>query len=219
VFVYWFAHASVDWFWAFFGLTAPALAALAMAASTSEAARRRSGRRAAKRGPVLKPALVAVGCVAGALLAGSLAAPWLSARQVEHATEIWREDPSGAEAALDRAAALNPLSTVPAVTAGAIALRQQRTEAAADRFREALERDPENSYSAFELGLIAAARGRMQNAVELLRQSLAQNPRDELVRDVLRDVRKGRKVSPSEVNDTLAQEARDVIRRSANTGP
>jgi O-antigen ligase len=211
LFVYWFAHASVDWFWAFFGLTGPALAGLALAASARPAAEpsaaqatARTARRPRMAGPV------AAGLVAF-LLALSVTGPWLSAREVEGAAQSWREDPDAAFSALDRAGALNPLSTVPAATAGTIALRLGREDAAATEFRDVLRRDPEDAYAALELGLIAASRGREREAVRLLSRSLEQNPRDELVRGVLEDVRAGQRVDPARVNDEIARDALEVI--------
>ena len=160
VFAYWLLHASVDWFWAFFALTGSALAALALAASLSAppppaAAARRSGGRTV--------ALVG-GCVAAALLAVSIAAPWISAREVDHASDVWREDPEAAFSSLDRAETLNPLSTLPAATAGTIALRLRREADAERHFRDVLEDDPENAYAALELGLIASAKGKKREA-------------------------------------------------------
>ena len=217
IFAYWFLHASVDWFWAFFALTGSALAALAMAASLGsapapagqEAAERRSGGRTV--------ALVAGG-LAVALLALSIAAPWLSAREVNHAGDVWRQDPDAAFDALDRAETLNPLSTVPGATAGTIALRLDRTREAEEHFRQVLEDDPENAYAALELGLIASAEGRRREATRMLELALEQNPRDPLVMEVLDRVAAGKRVSPSAVNARIARSALSVAERAAGSG-
>lgn len=213
IFVYWFLHASVDWFWAFFALTGSALAALAMAASLSSPAapaepRRRPGTRTA--------ALVAGG-VAAALLAVSIAGPWLSAREVDHAGDIWRQDADAAFDALDRAEAFNPLSTVPGATAGTIALRLDRTRDAERHFREVLADDPENAYAALELGLIASAEGRRREATRMLELALEQSPRDPLVTRVLEAVSAGKRVSPSAVNDRIARGALSVLETDADS--
>ena len=119
--------------------------------------------------------------VAAALLALAIAAPWLSAREVDHAGDIWRQDPDAAFDALDRAETFNPLSTLPGATAGTIALRLDRTDEAERHFREVLDDDPENAYAALELGLIASAEGDNREARRMLELALAQNPRDPLV--------------------------------------
>jgi tetratricopeptide (TPR) repeat protein len=214
IFAYWLLHASVDWFWAFFALTGSALAALALAASLSP-------------GPASAPAeqpgrgrtvALAAGSVAAALLALAIAAPWLSAREVDHAGDIWRQDPDAAFSALDRAETFNPLSTLPDATAGTIALRLDRNDDAERHFRELLEDDPENAYAALELGLIASARGNRREATRMLELALAQNPRDPLVLGVLEDVSAGKRVSPSAVNARIARSALSVANRAAGSG-
>ena len=158
VFAYWFLHASVDWFWAFFALTGSALAALAMAASLGaapaptgeegvEAAIRRAHGRLRRR----RPGHGAPGPVdRGPLALGARGEP--RRRRLAPGSDA-------AFDALDRAETLNPLSTVPGATAGTIALRLDRTGEAEGHFREVLADDPENAYAALELGLIASAGG------------------------------------------------------------
>ena len=205
LFGYWLAHASVDWFWEFAALTGPAVAMLGLATALAPPG-------AANRAPRRPLPRVAIGAAA-AVVAISFAAPWLSALYVERASSDWRDDPNGAFDQLDRAAWLNPLSDVPDATAGTIALRIGRAEEARRRFAEVLDRDPRNAYAAFELGLIAAARGAREDAVRLLRLSLSQNPQDSLVRGVLEDVQKGKRVSPAAVNARIAQDAQETAKR------
>ena len=205
LFIYWLLHASVDWFWAFFALTGPAIAALAMAAALSPTP------TLPRDSPPRRRAVVtALGLSAALLLALAVAAPWLSAREVDRAADVWREDPAAALSALDRAEWLNPLSTRPAATAGTIELRLRRTRDAADSFREVLRDDPDDAYAALELGLIAAAQGRKEDAIALLRRSLAQDPRDLLIMAVLEDVEAGKRVSPAAVNERIARDALTV---------
>jgi tetratricopeptide (TPR) repeat protein len=214
VFAYWLAHASIDWFWEFPGLTAPALAMLGMAAALARPAPPRPG----ERGGRARPVLLGAGAAAAALLAVSLAAPWLSALYVDRAAAGWREDAEGAFDDLDRAAWLNPLSEEPDATAGTIALRLGRTAEARRRFGEVLANDTRNAYAAFELGLIASEAGRRGEAVRLLRRSLTQNPRDDLVRGVLERVEAGETVSPARVNARIASEARSTADRPRGPG-
>ena len=107
VFVYWLLHASVDWFWEFPGLTAPALACLGLAAALAprEAAVSAS---APKRGSAARRP-VAVGAAAVLVaLAIALALPWLAARAVDHAARTWKDDPNAALRELDRAETPQP---------------------------------------------------------------------------------------------------------------
>jgi O-antigen ligase len=214
IFAYWLLHASVDWFWAFFALTGSALAALAMAASLSP----RPAPDAAERPARGRTAGLVVGSVAAALLALAIAAPWLSAVEVDHASDIWRQDPQAAFDALDRAETFDPLSTLPGATAGTIALRLDRTDEAERHFREVLGDDPENAYAALELGLIASANGNNREARRMLELALAQNPRDPLLLGVLEDVKAGRRVSPSAVNARIARNAQSVANRPEGSG-
>jgi tetratricopeptide (TPR) repeat protein len=216
LFAYWLGHASVDWFWAFPALTAPALAALGAAAGLVHPPATRPPAAADQR-PRRRPAVV-LAAVACAALAVSFAGPWLSERQVERAAESWRADPEGAFASLDSAAALNPLSNAPDVVAATIALRLGRDAEAERRFRDVLDGDPENAYAAFEVGLVAAAGGRRVEAVRFLRRSLALNPNDELVRDVLRRARAGGRIDPAEVNARIVRDARDTANRPRGRG-
>jgi O-antigen ligase len=217
VFAYWLAHASVDWFWEFAGLTAPALAMVGVAAALGSSRDEPAGVGETRQ--VRGRAAVLIGTAVVALaLAVSFAAPWLSALYVDRATDGWREDPGGALDDLDRAASLNPLSDVPDATAATIQLRLRRVDDARRRFAEVLERDPRNAYAALELGLIAASEGQRREAIRLLRLSLAQNPNDALVRGVLEDVRAGDEVSPFAVNAEIADEARSTADRPSGQG-
>jgi tetratricopeptide (TPR) repeat protein len=210
VFAYWFGHASVDWLWEFPGLTAPALAMLGTAAALATRSGDSPGPTGAPRRPARRRVL-AVAAPAIIALALCLGALWLSALYLERGAGLWREDPQAAFDALDRAAALNPLSAAPDATAGTIALRLGRTEQARRHFLAVLDTEPDNAYAALELGLIAAAAKRREEAVRQLRRSLAQNPNDGLVRRVLADVRAGRRVSPSEVNAKIVRGARSTV--------
>ena len=130
---YWFLHASVDWFWEFAGLTAPAFAMLG-------AGRRRSlpgassgpSPRAPRPGRGRLALAVPAGLVAVAL-ALTLVPPWISKLQTERAGESWQADPAGAFDQLDSAAALNPLATDPPLTAATIALSLGRARPSARR--------------------------------------------------------------------------------------
>ena len=201
---YWFLHASVDWFWEFAGLTAPAIAMLGLAVGL--APRRELSAEAAPARPRRLAVAVPVSLLALALVL-TLVPPWLSELQVERASESWRADPAGAFDQLDSAAALNPLSTDAPLTAATIALSLGETARARSEFAEALERDPENAYALLELGLLAADEGARERALALLRRVLVLTPRDGVARQTFRAVRRGEQVSAEEVNRRIRRRA------------
>jgi O-Antigen ligase len=203
IFGYWLLHGSVDWFWEFPALAGPAFAMLGLAGAL--APRRPPGRRNSTRRGVA--GIVLAGAV-GLALAASLGAPWLAERQIARASEDWREDPTAAFRRLDRAESLNPLSPQPALTAGTIALRLDRRELAARRFRAALEREPRNAYALLELGLLAGERGDRGRAVRLLVRARAESPNDAIVRHALRGAQRGRPPSTDQVNARILRRAR-----------
>jgi O-antigen ligase len=202
VFLYWLFHASVDWFWEFPGLTAPAFAALGLACSLAPRAADEREPRTARPGPAL-----AVGGIAGLLLAASFAAPWLSALETSKATNEWTEDAGTALERLERAADLNPLSARPALVAATIELRLGHDRAAERQFRRALERDPRSVYPFLGLGAIAAERGARARAKRLLRRAEALSPHDGVVGRTLEDLRAGRRVTTEAVSARLREQA------------
>jgi len=207
VFAYWFLHGSVDWFWEFAGLGAPAMAMLGLAAGL--APRGNSPLPTPPRPAVALPvpALVAGG-VAVALGVVLLAGPWLADLEIDRAAKGWRGSPEAAFKRLDRARKLNPVSPQPDLSAGTIALRLGRLDQAERAFTRARDREPGNAYALLELGLIAAERDDRAEAVALLRRVTRINPRDEIARDVLKDVRRGRYITTARVNQLLLERAR-----------
>ena len=199
VFVYWMAHGSVDWFLELPALAGPAIGFLGMAAATRPASTAASHR--------LSGGAAFAVLAAGLALAIALALPWLAERDIARAADIWRNDPGGAHRALDRAATLNPLTARPALTAGSIAVQADDFQRAETEFREALERDSDNSYALLELGLIESARGDRQRAVGLLEQATRLSPRDFLIARALRRARSGARLQPATVNHQIARRA------------
>ena len=203
---YWFLHASVDWFWEFAGLTAPAFAMLGVAVALAP----RRELRPEPEGAPARPGRLALAVPAGLVavaLALTLVPPWISKLQTERAGDSWQADPAGAFDQLDSAAALNPLATDPPLTAATIALSLGEPARARAEFAEALERDPENAYALLELGLLAADEGRRERALALLRRVLVLTPRDAVARQTFRAVRRGERVSAEEVNERLRRRA------------
>ena len=202
---YWLVHGSLDWFWEFPGLGAGAFAALGLAAGLGDGLISREGPAKPRRVPT---ALVLVGACVAAL---SLAAPWLSELYVHRAGSTWRSDADSAFHSLDRAAALNPLSSVPDLTAGTIAVRLGRLGAAQDHFEAALERDPTAGYANLELGAIASEQGRRRDALRELRRAVDLNPRYSVSRQALRAVMHGRRIRAAQVNRRIVRATRARI--------
>jgi O-Antigen ligase/Tetratricopeptide repeat len=197
--VYWLLHATVDWFWEFAALTGTAMAMLGLAGALAPR-EELAGDKAVRPGRLWLPAVVAASLAASAL-ALSIALPWASELLVREASRNWTEDPQAAFDQLDTAASLNPLSNVPQLTAASIALEIDDIPRARAEFAEALEHDPETAYALLELGVIAAERGEGPEALRLLRRALALTPRDEILRETIRDVRTGRPVSVQALNE------------------
>ena len=201
LFAYWFAHASVDWFWEFFALTAPALAGLAMAGALAPRTTAERSRPA--------PALLAAGGVVTLLVGVSFALPWLAELEVDRAASSWAGDPDGALRRLDRAESLNPLSARAPLTAATIALRVGRRAEAEQEFREALEREPRNVYPLLYLGVIEAARDR-QAGLRLVGRARELSPRDPVIRRAERRLSAGRPVSLRALSRQIVETAEEL---------
>jgi tetratricopeptide (TPR) repeat protein len=205
-FAYWAVHGSVDWFWEFAGLGAPAFALLGIGCALDPArAPGEPGRKWPRAGRL---ALIGAAVVAALAAAASLTLPWLSQLDVQSAARAWPRAPRVAYARLDRAADLNPLSDTPYLVAGSIALRFGDLARAQHYFSRALQRTPDGAYATLELGVIASSSGRRQRALYLLRRAVALDPRNPLSRRVLSLVGAGRRVSVQELNRAIFAESR-----------
>lgn len=172
---YWLVHSSIDWFWAYPGVTAPTLALLGSAcapAVISEAAR---------------PSRASRGWLIAALTALAISAvpPFLAERYVNHAYEVWRQDLDRAYRDLDRAASLNRVSDAPLLAEGAIARQLGDRARAIAAFETAAQRRPEGWAAHYLLAELnasadpALAREQVALALEL-------NPLDPEVRRLAR---------------------------------
>ena len=206
VFVYWLLHASVDWFWEFPGLTAPALACLGLAAALAPRAAA-AGDAAPRQRPAVRRAAAIATPILLVALAASFAFPWLAAREVDDAARTWRANPDAALRQLDRAESLNPLSTRAQLTAATIALETDQLSVAEHEFAQALEREPRNSYALLELGAIESQADRA-GGMRLLRRAHALSPRDPDVARALRRLRAGRPLDLPSLNRSILRRAR-----------
>jgi hypothetical protein len=192
-FVYWLGHGSVDWLWEIpaLGTVAIAFIALAAAVIAAEAPQSVPRRRAPVALAVLPLALVA---------ALSYCAPWLSERDIAIASASWRTDPARAYRLLDQARSLDPLSADPDLTAGTIAARRHEYRRMAAAFRRALGRDRSSWYAELELGMAESKLGHRSEATTHLERARRLNPREVLIREVLHDLRAGKRVNIDAVN-------------------
>lgn len=191
---YWLIHGSVDWFWEFPALTAPAIAALALAAGDGRRGELPVG---ARRSHVFAAVTAAVLSIAAA---ASCVFPWIADRLEQRAATTWRSDPAAAYRDLDRASRLNPLSPDPDLLAGAIASKLGDLGRMRRSFDEALGRDPRQWYAHLELALADVGEGRPSVALRQLADARRLNPREEVVQSVERRVRAGRPVVRSAID-------------------
>ncbi len=199
---YFAIHGSIDWFWEFPGLAAPALAWLGLAAGRGRA------QTPARRTPLVSTALaVVVAAAAGA----SFLFPWLAELDARRASDTWATRPTGAFADLDHARALNPLSARADLLAGAIASRLNEVPRMRSAFQGALERDPRNWYAHLELGLAEAALGHKRAALKELGEASQLNPREGVVASVRREVAAGRTVDRAQVDRQFVERVRGRI--------
>jgi len=202
VFVYWLVQGSGDWFWEFPALAAPALAMLGLAGALVPGAPQAEARSPATA--IRRVALVFAGAVCLAA-AASLALPWLSDREIDRASQVWKLDPAAAFRQLDLAADLDPLSGQPALTEGTIAERLGMLDRAEGAFARARARDPLNAYATLELGMIAAHHAHRRLAERLLRRAATLDRQNPVALQALHQVRARRQLDIAQLNQELAQ--------------
>ena len=200
-FAYWVVHGSLDWFFEFPGLGAPAFAMLGIGAAVAATVPGKPGMR------LPGGRVAAVGAAAlGMLLAVGFALPWLAERDLRDAREISASNPELALEKLDRASRLNPLSPLADKTAALVLLRSERFDRARAELREAIERDERDSFAWMQLGAIASVEMRQADAVRHLERARRLSPNDTVVAGVLRAIRRGRVVDPQRVNRAILRE-------------
>jgi tetratricopeptide (TPR) repeat protein len=201
-FVYWLLHAAVDWFWELpvLGVAAFMLLGLAMGTSTRIDVLPDRHSRAA-------PWARALGLVVVVAVALSFVFPWLSARAIDGALAVWRDDPEAAQARLAQARELNPLSDRPDEIAGAIASRSGDVSAMRRAFEGAVDRNPRNWYSRLELGVAYALSGDYDAALTELEIAKELNPRERVIHGALAEVLLGRPPSPASIDARFLAQA------------
>ena len=203
-FVYWLLHGSVDWFWEFAGLGAPAFAMLGLACGLCP--RTEAERREKPRQLVRNTIVVLLGLVAAA----SFALPFIADLETDRAARNWTQSPSAAFDRLQRSADLDPLSDRPYLVGGTIALRLDRLNEAERQFRRALGRNPRGAYATLELGAIASNQGRRAEAVRFLERAVALDPLSRLTRRALRRAERGKRVNLDALSGEFRRRARKL---------
>jgi hypothetical protein len=207
VFAYWWIHGSVDWFWEFPALSAPAVALLAVAGRVSPAPLRSSRPSSVSR-PWVRRGLALTASFGGLFLAASMILPWLAAHDVAVASGNWRADPTAAFDRLDRARRLNFLSDRPDLSAGAIATRTGRWDVARRSFEGAISRNDENWYPYLELAVLDALQGRKSAAVRELDRVRELNPLEPTTDLILRRMGSGRPLRFDELDQIFLARVR-----------
>ncbi len=160
-------HALVDYDWDFLALTAPLLVVLGVLLAAGVPPRRRS------RSILWAAATI----VAATAVLFSLAAPWLASRRVDAAfAALRRDDP---QAALDRAESahsLNPLAIEPLLAIAAAEEAAGRNRAALERYVEAVELQPKNWRTWYELGQFELDKGNRDSGILHLQRARDLDP-------------------------------------------
>lgn len=212
VFAYWLTHASVDWFWEFAGVTAPAFAMLGLACAL---ARKGPDERLPEHQGRARAALVGfvTSAAAATILLVSFVLPWLAEREVARAASGWPAAPGAAFDRLERAKALNPLSPRPHLVAATIAVRTEDQGRATAELERVLELEPRTPFALAEMAALASERGDAELAQRLLERANGYAPLDEVVRTALERVRSGGSIDVRELNSSYLKVARLRIGR------
>jgi O-Antigen ligase len=205
VFAYFIAHGSLDWFWEFPALGAPAFALLGIASAISNRSDLGDETPAARR------AAIGGGIVLALAVAASVTVPWLAERELRSARELADEDPAAALSKLDRAAELNPLSPLPDKTAAVIERQLGDLQGSERRFRETLDVDPGDPFVYLQLATIASATGRDGEAMSNIHRARELNPRDAVTKQVERRLQRGQEVTPDEVDELILSDVQERI--------
>jgi hypothetical protein len=172
-------HAFVDYDWDFVGLTGPVLLAvgLLIAGGAPVLVRRRS------------PILAAAAGLFAAVSIASLAAPWLAGRKVEEAFAAFdRGDAAAARNAADRARALNPLAVEPLHAAALAEEQRGRPQQALELYVRAVELQPENSLTWYQLARYEHTLGLRDAAIRHIGQANALDPKNEAIVQLIQEL-------------------------------
>jgi hypothetical protein len=194
-FAYWLLHGSVDWLWEFPALGIASFLLLGLALGPLPAAVTARVRQA-------RVGVVAI-C---AILVLTFVAPWISARQVARAADLWRQDPASAYSTLRQAARLDPLSDAAPVLAGTIAAERGDLAQMRRSFEQAIARDPHNWFSHTQLAVAQANAGAWEAAAGSARTAAHLDPREPVVAQIQRAIRRRKPPRTDAVNRGVYEE-------------
>jgi O-antigen ligase len=197
----WIFHAQVDWLWAFpaLGLLAFALLGIAARLTDDDGPRKREPAVGLfARDPYATPPVAVIAAVVTLALAVAVVFVALAAasRAADQATDEAATDPRAAVAKLDQAARLNPLAADPLVIEGVIARRLGDRMLARRSLQSALGRVPDNWFAQFEAALLDATSHRRDAALAHLARAHELNPRQPVIGETVRAVRRGAPLDP-----------------------
>jgi O-Antigen ligase len=164
-------HAFVDYDWDFVALTGPVLLLLGLLLG-----------RAPGLPPVRRPLLAAGAVLFAVASIASVAAPWLATRNVDEAYELIIEgDADAAAEAADDARQLNPLAIEPLLAAAAVEEERGNDQRALELYVEAVELQPENPQTWYELASFERSVGLREEAIRHVGRAQALDPKSQEV--------------------------------------
>ncbi|HWY89686.1 MAG TPA: O-antigen ligase family protein, partial [Solirubrobacteraceae bacterium] len=220
--VVWLVHGSIDWLWEFPALSVPALAFAGAAAaleqsaspapshSSSPSAYAATGGKIASK-QARRPGRLAIRWICAALLWAcmlvAIGVPFVAARKVQRAIDLWPARANLAYAELRSASKLMPFDYQPYLVGGAIALNLQEPAAARLWFVQARRHDGEAWLAPFALGLIDGEQGRFAQARRELAAAQTLNPGEPILAQALARLGGGHPLTFVEVQRLLSTRA------------
>ncbi|MDX6481699.1 MAG: hypothetical protein QOG85_2209 [Gaiellaceae bacterium] len=187
---YWLMHASIDWFWEFPALTAPAFALLALAgARETEPAMGWSAWRTA----ATVPAIAAAAFV--------LAVPWIAVSLTDEALALGPTP--HAYSLLRRASSLNPFGAQPALVEASLAAGAGRRAHEWQALQLARRRNPFDASTYLKLGIVAGRQHRPAVARRELAHAHRLSPRDLVIVYAQRRLRIGEPLTERQMQTIL----------------
>jgi hypothetical protein len=181
--VVWLIHGSIDWFWEFPALSAPALGFLVMAGRLAEQPAPQAGPAAVGRRSAWRPLGYAGAVTAFVAATVVLGFPFLAAREVSLGETASHTNPSAALADFNTSHTLNPLSSDPGTLGGTVALLIGRYADARTRFTQAITKEPGAWFAWLGRGLSSSSLGDDDAARNDFRTALRLNNQQAAVRD------------------------------------
>ena len=191
---YWLLHSSVDWFWEFPALTAPALAFLALACTerVTDPPPPQGTRRHLVAGAA---------ALTGAVTAGVLLCCWIAVRNVDRA--VAAPTPARAYALLAAARRWNPLSEQPRLTEAAVAANDLDRSREIAALQAALRQNPHDWYAHLMIGIAEGRLGNLDASRRELARARKLSPLEPLVIYAQNNLAVGNPLSEREIAEAI----------------